>query len=358
LPRGFRAGSLEAIRVKVVNQIALVALLLAFPAGAAARDRQAIRVDELGYAPGEHKVAYLIAPHRHPHARFTVIDSSGYVVLNGRAGGSRGVWNRRYRAVQPLDLSKLRTPGTYRLRAAGARSPRFRVGDALFAPRVAESVQFFQAQRDGANVIAGPLHRRPAHLNDAHATVYAAPRYDGPDSDVILGSSLKRLGGPVDVEGGWMDAGDFIKFTHTTAYAAALLFVAQRELGSAAPATLEPEARFGLDWLDKAWQDDGSMLLQVGIGSGNKRCTFAGDHDLWRLPEKDDGLKGKANRYIRNRPVFRANAPGTPLPPNLAAAPRPRSRSPPSSTLRRCPPAPAASSPPPSPSTAPLRPTT
>ncbi len=178
--------------------------------------------------------------------------------------------------------------------------------------------QFFQAQRDGANVIAGPLHRRPAHLNDAHATVYAPPRYDGPDSDVILGSSLKPIGGPVDVEGGWMDAGDFVKFTHTTAYAATLLFVAQRELGSAAPATLEPEARFGLDWLDKAWQADGSMLLQVGIGSGNAKGTFFGDHDLWRLPEKDDGLKGKANRYVRNRPVFRANAPGTPLPPNLA----------------------------------------
>ncbi len=309
---------MEAIRVKVSNQIALVALLLAFPAGAAARDRPAIRVDQLGFAPHEHKTAYLIAPHRHPHARFAVVDTGGHVVLRGRAGRSRGVWNRRYRAVQPLDLSKLRTPGTYRVRAAGATSPRFRVADGLFAPRVGEAVEFFQAQRDGASVITGRLHRRAAHLNDAHASVYAAPRYDGPDSDVIVGSSLKRIAGPVDVEGGWMDAGDFVKFTHTTAYAAALLLVAQRELGRAAPPALEPEARFGLAWLDKAWQDDGSMLLQVGIGSGNRRGTFVGDHDLWRLPEKDDGLKGRANRYIRHRPVFRANAPGTPLPPNLA----------------------------------------
>jgi len=193
----------EAIRVKVANQIALIALLLVLPAGAAARDRPAVRVDQLGYAPGEHKVAYLIAPRTHP--RFAVLDAGGRVVLAGRAGRSRGVWNRRYRSVQPLDLSKLRTPGTYRVRAAGALSPRFRIRPGLFLPRVGETVQFFQAQRDGANVIAGPLRRRPAHLNDAHATVYAAPRYDGPDSDVILGSSLKRIGGPVDVEGGWMD---------------------------------------------------------------------------------------------------------------------------------------------------------
>jgi hypothetical protein len=308
----------DGIRVKVSNQIAAVALVLALPAGAMARDRPAIRVDQLGYAPSEHKVAYLLAPRAHPHARFAVIGPGGKTVLRGHAAGNRGRWNRRFRTVQPLDLSALRTPGTYRIRAAGATSPRFRVGDDLLLPRVGEAVRFFQAQRDGANVIPGPLHRRPAHLNDRHAPVYAPPRYDGPDSDVILGRSLKRIGGPVDAEGGWMDAGDFIKFTHTTAYAAALLLVARRELGVDAPATLEPEARFGLAWLDKAWQDDGSMLLQVGIGSGNRQGTFFGDHDLWRLPEKDDGLQGKANRYIRLRPVFRANAPGTPLPPNLA----------------------------------------
>ena len=220
--------------------------------------------------------------------------------------------------MQPLDLTALRAPGMYRIRVAGATSPPFRIGDDLFAPRVADAVAFFQAQRDGADVIAGALDRKPAHLNDRAASLYAHPRYDGPDSDVIVGRALRRIGGPVDAEGGWMDAGDFIKFEHPTAYAAALLLVARREMGAAAPPALEAEARFGLDWLDKAWQDDGSMLLQVGIGSGNARGTFAGDHDLWRLPEKDDTLTGRSNRYLRHRPVFRANAPGKPLPPNLA----------------------------------------
>jgi hypothetical protein len=244
--------------------------------------------------------------------------SGGRTVLSGHAGRTRGRWNRRFRAVQALNLSALRTPGTYRIRAAGVTSPRFRIGDDLLTPRVAEAVEFFQAQRDGADVIAGRLQRKPAHMNDRAASVYAHPRYDGPDSDVILGRSLRRIAGPVDAEGGWMDAGDFIKFEHTTAYAAALLLVARRELGPAAPPTLEPEARFGLDWLEKAWRDDGSMLLQVGIGSGNARGTFSGDHDEWRLPEVDDTLSGGRNRYLRHRPVFRANAPGTPLPPNLA----------------------------------------
>ena len=277
-----------------------------------------MRVDQLGYAPGEHKVAYLLSPTRRPGARFAVIDAAGHTVLTGRAGRNRGRWNRRFRAVHALGFTKLTAPGTYRIRIAGATSPRFRVGDDLFLPRVAETVAFFQAQRDGADVIPGSLSRKPAHLNDRALSIYAHPRYDGPDSDVIVGRALKRIGGPVDLEGGWMDAGDFIKFTHTSAYAAALLLVAQRELGAKAPPTLAPEIRFGLDSLDKAWQDDGSMLMQVGIGSGNTRGTFFGDHDLWRLPERDDTLKGRATRYLRHRPAFRANAPGTPVPPNLA----------------------------------------
>jgi glycosyl hydrolase family 9/cellulase-like Ig domain-containing protein len=282
------------------------ALIAASPA--AARPAPQVRVDQLGYAPSEAKVAYLLAPRALRNARFRVTNAAGQTVLRGRAGKSRGRWNGRYRAVQPLDLSALRKPGRYRVRVRRARSPRFRIADpaALLRPRVAESVAFFRAQRD------------TAHRNDAHATLYADPTYDGPDSDVIRGRALKRIGGPVDATDGWVDAGDFIKFTHTTAYASALLLIARRELGAAAPPQLEPEARFGLAWLDKAWQDDGTMLLQVGIGSGNTAGTFNGDHDVWRLPQKDDGLKGARNRYLRDRPVFRANAPGEPVPPNLA----------------------------------------
>jgi hypothetical protein len=280
----------------------------------------AIRVDQLGYASNERKVAYLIAPAPVRRARFEVVDANGRVVLRARAGRSRGRWNRHYRAVQPLNLSALRSPGTYRVKTRGANSPPFRIAPSpvLFAPRVADAVAFFQAQRDGPDVIPTVMERKPAHLNDRASAIYAAPRYESAGSDVIVGG-LKRIGGPVDLAGGWVDAGDFIKFTHTTAYADALLFAAERTLGAAAPPALDAEARFGLAWLSKAWLPArGVMMLQVGIGSGNRHGTFNGDHDVWRLPERDDSLPGAKNRYLRHRPAFRANAPGTKLPPNLA----------------------------------------
>jgi hypothetical protein len=313
----------------------------------------AVRVDQLGYAPGETKIAYLLAK-RPSHARFAVIDAAGKVVLRGRAGKSRGRWNRRYRAVQPLDLTRLRAPGRYRVRVAGRTSPRFRIAPAaaLLGPRVGEAVRFFQAQRDGADVIPSVMRRKPAHAGDRALSVYRPPRYDGPDSDVIVGRALKRIGGPVDLEGGWMDAGDFVKFTHTTAYAAALLFVAERELGPAAPPTLDPEARFGLAWLDKAWNaTDRTLMLQVGIGSGNAKGTFNGDHDVWRLPEVDDTLTGAANRYLRSRPRSAPTRPASRSRRTSPDASRPRSRSPHSSTRRRSRPGRGRSSPPPPKST-------
>ena len=61
-----------------------------------------------------------------------------------------------------------------------------------------------------------------------------------------------------------------------------------------------------------------TLYYQVGIGSGNGEAV--GDHDIWRLPQADDAYGGSNPQYsyIRERPVFRAGAPGAPVSPNLA----------------------------------------
>jgi hypothetical protein len=283
-----------------------------------------IRVDQLGYLPEEPKVAYLLASESADGAPFSVLDATGSTVATGTVGVDDADWNEAYPAVHRLDLSAIEEPGTYRVAVGGpvqATSPSFRVASSaeLFRSRVGDAVAFFQAQRDGPNIIAGDLHRQPSHLNDGAIDVFASPTYEDPDSDAIVGTSLKRLDGPVDLVGGWFDAGDFIKFTHTTAYSVGLMYAAMRELGADAPDTLRDEARFGQDWLERAWDADrGILYIQVGIGSGNTDGTFTGDHDLWRLPEADDALSGEADRYLAHRPAFRAGDPGAPLPPNLA----------------------------------------
>jgi endoglucanase len=284
-----------------------------------------VRVDQGGYAPGETKQAYLMTSAAVSDERFVVLDAAGRTVLTGAVGAtSRGKWNAAYPKVYPINVSALHRQGSYRIKVTGAvsaTSPAFtiRSADRLYGQLVRDGVTFYQTQRDGRHVIKGALDRKPAHLNDTHAGVYATPTFV--TDDVIAEADLTRLGaGSVDVEGGWFDAGDYLKFTHSTAYGAIDLLAAQRALGHRAPSALSAEARHGIDWLDKMWnQRTRTLYLQVGIGSGNDAGTFLGDHDLWRLPEQDDRDNDPDARYAAaHRPVFEAAPPGRKISPNLA----------------------------------------
>jgi endoglucanase len=279
-----------------------------------------IRVDQVGYGTGESKHGYVLAPAPVDGTPYTVNDSHGRAVLKGKISGDLGAWNPTYGHVYRIDFTALRTPGTYTLRAAGAASPRFRVGDTedLFNPLVRDAVSFFAVQRDGADVDRSLLDRKPSHLADRAATVYEPPVFTGEGGDEIA-APLKAIGGPVDVEGGWFDAGDFVKFTHTTAYSLASLLYVQRggDLGR-----LRSETDHGLAWLDKMWDAQHKVLYaQVGIGTGSEQFNFLGDHDVWRLPEADDALRtgpGDPSQYLKYRPVFPAAPAGQPISPNLA----------------------------------------
>jgi endoglucanase len=302
---------------------ALFATIGVAPPAAQAATTGFVRVDQAGFTGTETKHAYLMTTAPVHGAHFTVLDAAGHPVLSGPVGAtSTGSWNKAYPAVYPIDVSRLSRPGTYRIKVDGpaAVSPSFRVQSAagLYGKLVRDGVTFFQTQRDGRSVIRGALSRRPAHLNDAAANVYRTPTFVS--DDIIADADLTRIGGPIDAEGGWYDAGDYLKMTHTTAYGAITLLAASRALGASAPATLGAEARQGVDWLGKMWdQRTNTLYLQVGIGSGNDAGTFTGDHDLWRLPEKDDADTDPANRYATaHRPVFEAAAPGAPISPNLA----------------------------------------
>ncbi|WP_170323913.1 glycoside hydrolase family 9 protein [Cryptosporangium phraense] len=287
-----------------------------------------VRVDQVGYGTGETKVAVLLSPRKADRAAFTVERQDGSIALKGSVGADRGSWSDRYPASYPIDISGLRTAGAYRIRVTGgatAVSPVFLVGASkeLFGEVAADTVKFFGLQRDGSDVISEPIPREPSHLNDAHATVYAAPDFS--DGDDLASGLTESSDGPsdLDVSGGWFDAGDYLKFTHTTAYAVSLMLLAQRggdaSIGNGkAIEGLSDEAEHGVAWLDKMWDETTqSLYLQVGLGSGGVD-NIVGDHDTWRLPQEDDTATGDSKRYLRDRPVFRANSPGGELSPNLA----------------------------------------
>jgi len=153
--------------------------------------------------------------------------------------------------------------------------------------------------------------------------VYAAPAYDSNDN---LTGPLRRIGGPVDVSGGWFDAGGgYEKFAYTASYADGLLEIAQRDFPGRYP-TLRPEAAFGLSWLRKLWNPARKVLyIQVGIGNGNASNTIQGDYNFWFLPQAEDRLNvarggnpGPSAYYVKYRPVFEAAPPGQKISPEFA----------------------------------------
>ena len=79
------------------------------------------------------------------------------------------------------------------------------------------------------------------------------------------------------------------------------------------------EARFGLDFLQRMWNQR-TRTLYYEVGTGEANSYYLDDHDIWRLPQADDHYQGTNPHYtyIRHPPVFRAGKPGAPISPNLA----------------------------------------
>ncbi len=252
--RGARLGA-AAVPSAAALAVGMTALG-ALPASAPAAPATAIRVGGPS-APGDAKVALVGTGARLAGRRFTVVDRRGRTVLRGRltaASGSPSPWRRVWRA----DLSRITRPGAYRVRAAGRTSRAWTVRSGASSAPVRTILRFFAANADGRE--PSPVHG-PSHLQDAIVA-------DGP-----------LAGQRVDLTGGWMDAGDTLKVTHTTAYATAALLAAARLDPADAPA-LRAAAEVGVRWLVKAHPAPGVFIAQVGD---------ARDHEVgFRDPAADD----------------------------------------------------------------------
>jgi endoglucanase len=308
----------------LVSILALGASLLsALPAGAVTPSAF-VRANQLGYPNASAKRAFLMSSDVETGATFDLMDGSN-AVFSASVGADLGSWSMAYPHVYALDFTAFAVSGTYAIVVSGpipASSPTFLIdsGATVFGQALANGRSFFQNERDGADYVASALRTAPAHLNDADAMTYLTPHAN--QSGHFKGD-LTPLGDRIDASGGWWDAGDYVKFVQTSSYTEDLLLAGIRdlpnEMGFGGATDYTSEARFGIDWLLKMWDDtNGTLYYQVGIGTGNAKTR--GDHDIWRLPQEDDTFGGSdpLYRYIRNRPVFRAGPPGSKVSPNLA----------------------------------------
>ena len=236
-------------RTRAVVLGAVLAGLAAGPAAAAPRD--AIRTG----GPSEvrdAKRAVVLTARRAVGRRFTVTSAAGRVVLRGRLRAATGS-PRPWRHAAIADLGAVREPGSYLVRVGGLQAARRWVVTPAGVARsqaIRLVLRFFAMNADGTE--PSPVHG-PAHLNDA------------------------MIGGQrVDLTGGWMDAGDTLKFTGTTAYGVVSLLLAAR-LSPADAGPLVDAAGVGVRWLLKAHPSPGVFVSQVGeIRSDHHRDPVAG----------------------------------------------------------------------------------
>jgi len=311
---------------RTLSPFFLVILTILSMSGPAHAASAYIRINQVGYVGSASKRAYLMASAAETGATFAVKNSTGTTVYSASVGTSLGAWGT-FPDVYALDFDSVSTTGTYTISVSSpiaATSPSFKIDTAanLYGTPLANSLFYYETSRDGPNYIPNALRTAPGHLNDQTAKAYFTPTFNRKDN----AGPLTATGATLDASGGWWDAGDYMKFVETHSYVVPMMLTGVRDfpgqMGSgSSTSNFTAEAQFGLDWLQKMWVDSSKTLYyQVAVASGGH--SYAGDHDIWRLPQADDNYQSCAApyQYICHRPVFQnsAGGAGAAISPNIA----------------------------------------
>ena len=259
----------------------------------AASDGRYIMVDQFGYLPTLKKVAVLRDPvvgydsaeAYTPGSTIQVVNTATKAVV---FSGAPTAWNSGATDTSSgdrawlFDFSGVTAAGSYQLVDVerNLRSVPFDIGANVYRPVLVQAVRTFFYQRAGQQKLAqhagagwadGASHLGP--LQDSQARRYNAPN----------DPSTQR-----DLRGGWYDAGDLNKYTSWAAgYVTDLLHAYTEnptvwtddfnipESGNGVPDLLD-EAKWGMDFLVRMQNADGSVLSIVGLASGSPPSSATG----------------------------------------------------------------------------------
>jgi hypothetical protein len=211
-----------------------------------------IRASQIGYLPGDPKIAVLSSDEPLTgsfRVRELQGDSSADAgAFQGDIGADAGAWGP-FKHNYRLDFTALRKPGRYVLKYQDAESRPFAISPDAYQDVPAKLLEFMQLQRCGDNPVTG----QKCHQQDAIDTV---------------------TGRHVDLVGGWHDAADRIKHMITTTYCvAALQLAGARE-----------EAAYGAELLLKLHPDPNTIYVQIGDDRDH-----GGPLGLWHEDRTDYG---------------------------------------------------------------------
>ena len=354
--------------------------------GAAQAESAWVRVSQVGYeADGATARAYLMSTKPEEGATFRVLDQHGSVAYSNVVAKLVGTWGHSPTLTYQVYALDFRVPTGehYKIAVTGpvpAESPVFAVEPAsvLYPGLLLNSLFFYQTERDGADYIPNALRTGPGHLKDRNAKRYVSPPLDE-DANINYvppAGPLEPAGLPnIDAEGGWWDAGDYMKYVVTISYTVAMMETGVRDFGRqmgaeapwhpAAPpnsvsyagssgpgaparADYTGEAKRGVEWLLKMWDaktktlsyqvDNSQEWNYYGQGDTASTAGYCGgiypspyclitEYDIWTLPQAGDDFEQDGDPqpcdplttyFICNRPVYTAGPPRSKIVPNIA----------------------------------------
>ena len=249
-----------------------------------------IRFNHLGYAPKAKKEIVIFSNDDLKGVTWEIQDTLKNYVLSGEIGNSisgKSI-HTSHEFNYIIDFSALDQAGNFLFRVGERDSVEIIIGVDRYEFIPSEILRYFRVMRSGSK---HSLDHEPSHFGDTSCVVYR--KESASNESWKRGDDEKNL----NMLGGWYDAGDYLKFTLTNAYATYRLlhaysmnpelFQYKRYSKSELPDILD-EAKWGLTYLMKTMQDTNEFVIQVG---------GAEDHQYGNRLPQNDRLDGKRQCY-------------------------------------------------------------
>jgi endoglucanase len=190
---------------------------------------------------------------------------NGEVVLKGKVGNSKTKsgdhtpFNYNYK----IEFSDLTKEGKYQF-ILGDQTKEINISKDPYSIYAKSVLRYLRQQRSGSH---DALDHKMSHEGDSMSLMHTRANKD--NGNWIADKNGRKL----NLMGGWYDAGDYLKFTLTTAYTSYVLLRSYEqnpeifqytEYSKSGMNDMLDEIKWGLDYLEKCLVDDTTFVIQVG----------------------------------------------------------------------------------------------
>ncbi len=256
----------------------LIIVLLTFLGNLVIAQDFYVRYNQAGYSTEGKKSLIINAEKSLKNNKWQIFKNDS-LVLSGELGqsitgkGDHTNFDFNYK----IDFSRITQKGKYRF-VLNDNSYELTIDANPYSKYISDVLRYLRQQRSGS---FESIDRAPGHFQDSAALIY---NQVGDKMEWVPNKEGKKA----NLLGGWYDAGDYLKFTLTSAYTTYNLLRAYEENPKAFDFKtysksdlndLLDEAKFGLDYLQQCLINDSTFVIQVGDNR---------DHELGdRLPADD-----------------------------------------------------------------------